>query len=134
MSRPDIGEPTGFTKISGNTVFQCYCSFSALPVLLWIVVCDLLPLGAGETENLTELENLNEETLLAELKTRYFKDTIYVSSLIGATWPPPCKPLPLLRVFTTTALTHNIGLPYLLLCFCEMRCCRLALPCHCSTM
>eukprot|EP00043_Microstomoeca_roanoka_P014896 m.148547 g.148547 ORF g.148547 m.148547 type:complete len:961 (-) comp16135_c0_seq1:237-3119(-) len=31
----------------------------------------------GQTENLTELENLNEETLLAELKARYMKDTIY---------------------------------------------------------
>lgn len=31
----------------------------------------------GETENLTELENLNEETLLNELKVRYRSDTIY---------------------------------------------------------
>lgn len=31
----------------------------------------------GSTENLTELENLNEETLLGELKARYDRDIIY---------------------------------------------------------
>eukprot|EP00049_Salpingoeca_infusionum_P017711 m.354083 g.354083 ORF g.354083 m.354083 type:complete len:962 (-) comp16916_c0_seq1:372-3257(-) len=33
--------------------------------------------GVGETENLTELENLNEESLLQELKARYDRDLIY---------------------------------------------------------
>lgn len=33
----------------------------------------------GGTENLTELENLNEESFLAELRARYERDVIYVS-------------------------------------------------------
>lgn len=37
--------------------------------------CALQP---GETDNLTTLSNLNEETLLHELKVRYNKDVIYV--------------------------------------------------------
>ena len=36
----------------------------------------------GETENLTELENLNEETLLKELQARYARDVIY--TYVGA--------------------------------------------------
>lgn len=35
--------------------------------------------AVGQTENLTELENLNENTLLLELQARYNRDTIYVS-------------------------------------------------------
>lgn len=31
----------------------------------------------GQTDNLAELENLNEETLLEELKIRFKRDTIY---------------------------------------------------------
>eukprot|EP00054_Salpingoeca_dolichothecata_P009067 m.51369 g.51369 ORF g.51369 m.51369 type:complete len:987 (+) comp18146_c0_seq1:26-2986(+) len=34
-------------------------------------------MGVGDTENLTSLENLNEETLLAELEARYKRDVIY---------------------------------------------------------
>eukprot|EP00051_Salpingoeca_urceolata_P010630 m.130293 g.130293 ORF g.130293 m.130293 type:complete len:964 (-) comp16784_c0_seq1:1942-4833(-) len=34
-------------------------------------------MGVGETDNLTELENLTEETLLQELQVRYERDCIY---------------------------------------------------------
>jgi myosin-3 len=44
----------------------------------------------GQTDNLTECENLNEETLLAELQHRYKRDVIYtyVGTILAV-----CQPL-----------------------------------------
>lgn len=35
-------------------------------------------MAPGDTDNLAEMENLDEPTLLNELKVRYNRDTIYV--------------------------------------------------------
>ena len=56
----------------------------------------------GDTDDLATLSRLDENILLEELRSRYSKDRIYVSSVRTPT-PPPAQYVPSITVYTLSS-------------------------------